>query len=479
MKKYLLIVLPLLLIVGCSKPISEETLIDKDGLKYHPETKELYSGEVFKIRMGGGKELEGSYIDGEKDGLWTVWHENGQVFFEATYKNGKKNGLFTYSYKNGLKEIEGNFIDNKYDGTIIYYYENGEKKEQFNYINGERIGAYTTWYENGQKREEGNYIDFLEAKAAYEEKEPYSYLLSNKKLEKIKEKYQKVALVQWNENGQQKMHYSLEHNDTEILLNEKYNFDSSVKGIDNNRITIKIINPKLESEIINSFKTTYVPNAQGKVVFITMIDGQEIQGLRHEVLVKKTPSAPDCKFIRFDKESNNFILEITTYGNKNGKKAIVPLSGIYGRLELEQPEKIIGNRKVTVYSFELDEPQFGNNTEVRIKVVDKYKQETVTDNVFEYFGFVEYRKNEDRNVSSEFNISNIVGKYVARDGMYNHIIYLFSNGTYQTESFGEVHTGPWDHDGNKISIYYSGLLVGSLYIENGYIYWDGVRFTKE
>ena len=34
MKRLLLIVLPLLLIVGCSKPISEETLIDKDGLIY-------------------------------------------------------------------------------------------------------------------------------------------------------------------------------------------------------------------------------------------------------------------------------------------------------------------------------------------------------------------------------------------------------------------------------------------------------------
>ncbi len=32
MKKLLLIVLPLLLIVGCSKPISDETLISKDGL---------------------------------------------------------------------------------------------------------------------------------------------------------------------------------------------------------------------------------------------------------------------------------------------------------------------------------------------------------------------------------------------------------------------------------------------------------------
>ena len=28
---------------GCAKPINDETLIDKGGLKYHPETKELYN----------------------------------------------------------------------------------------------------------------------------------------------------------------------------------------------------------------------------------------------------------------------------------------------------------------------------------------------------------------------------------------------------------------------------------------------------
>ena len=61
MKKTLLIILPLLLIVGCSKPINDETLIDKGGLKYHSDTKELYSGKVFKNRIDGKKEFEGSY----------------------------------------------------------------------------------------------------------------------------------------------------------------------------------------------------------------------------------------------------------------------------------------------------------------------------------------------------------------------------------------------------------------------------------
>jgi len=88
MKKIILITL--LLIVGCSKPINEETLIDKYGLKYHPETKELYSGKVFQNKIGGKKEFEGSYKDGERDGLWTEWFENGQKKKEVNYKEGDK-----------------------------------------------------------------------------------------------------------------------------------------------------------------------------------------------------------------------------------------------------------------------------------------------------------------------------------------------------------------------------------------------------
>ena len=82
-----LLFIALLVVFGCAKPINDETLIDKDGLKYHPDTNEMYSGKVFKNRMGGKKEFEGSYKDGKKDGLWTWWYENGQKMTVRTYKD--------------------------------------------------------------------------------------------------------------------------------------------------------------------------------------------------------------------------------------------------------------------------------------------------------------------------------------------------------------------------------------------------------
>ena len=151
MKRLLLIAL--LLIVGCSKPINDETLIEKDGLKYHPETKELFSGEVFSLYVGGKKEFEGSYTDGI---MWSKtewdWYENEQKKRKKTYKNGKLNGLYTEWYENGQKEYQGTYKDGKVNGLSIGWYENGQKEYESNWKDGKEDGVFTNWYPNGQKK---------------------------------------------------------------------------------------------------------------------------------------------------------------------------------------------------------------------------------------------------------------------------------------------------------------------------------------
>ena len=88
MKKTILITL--LLIVGCSKePINENSLVDRNDVKYQQDSQKPYSGEIFDLYDNGNKKIEGSYKDGKEDGLWTQWYENGQKKFEQTYKDGK------------------------------------------------------------------------------------------------------------------------------------------------------------------------------------------------------------------------------------------------------------------------------------------------------------------------------------------------------------------------------------------------------
>jgi hypothetical protein len=137
MKKTLLIITALMLVVGCSKetavkidgssekeisssqasvekePMNYEKLIEEDGLVYHPDTKELYSGDVFKNYLGGKTEFEGSYKDGKPDGLWTAWQENGQKFYGGTYKDGNPVGKWTGWHENGQKLYEETYKDGK------------------------------------------------------------------------------------------------------------------------------------------------------------------------------------------------------------------------------------------------------------------------------------------------------------------------------------------------------------------------------
>jgi len=178
--------------------------------------------------------------------------------------------------------------------------------------------------------------------------------------------------------------YSSPSEEKEIFIGENYVFDSRVKDVDRDRISVKISGSAVDTKTFNSYQAKLKPKSRGQVKFETFVDGNIIKGLKHEVKVRKVPP-PKIEFKRMGKGTNNMLLTVTTYGNKNGKKAVVPLSGIYGKLEEEQQEKKIGNRRIIKYSFEMDEPQFGETTEIRIKVVDKYKKETVSDNEFEYY----------------------------------------------------------------------------------------------
>ena len=178
--------------------------------------------------------------------------------------------------------------------------------------------------------------------------------------------------------------YSSPSEEKEIYIGEQYVFDSRVKDVDRDEISVKISGSAVNTKTFNSFEAKLTPKSRGQVKFETFVDGNAVKGLTHEVKVRKIPP-PKLEFKRIGKGSNNLLLTVTTFGNKNGKKAVVPLSGIYGKLEEEQSEKRIGNRRVVKYSFELDEPQFGETTEIKIKVIDKYKAESVSDNEFEYY----------------------------------------------------------------------------------------------
>ena len=81
----------------------------------------------------------GIYRNGEKEGLWIRWYQNGQKWAEGNCRNGEEESLWIYWWSNGQKSSEGNYLNGKKDGIWIYWDENGQKLSEGNYRNGKLI----------------------------------------------------------------------------------------------------------------------------------------------------------------------------------------------------------------------------------------------------------------------------------------------------------------------------------------------------
>ena len=132
MKKIFLIILPLLLIVGCSKPVEESTLINKDGLMYLPDSDSPYTGEVFTNYDTGEKEYQGTY-------------ENG-LLIEYSYlnKDGSVkepvNGETLIDRGGLLYEVNG---QKPYTGDVFELYKDGGRKSTGSIKGGKKDRLWT------------------------------------------------------------------------------------------------------------------------------------------------------------------------------------------------------------------------------------------------------------------------------------------------------------------------------------------------
>ena len=109
--KILVLLVAALLVAGCGekssgkkpKPLSDDdierllkvaveqdSLQKRNDLRYQVNKSKPYNGWVKGIYDSGQVSILGQVKDGKKDGLWTLWHENGQKSIEATFKDGEK-----------------------------------------------------------------------------------------------------------------------------------------------------------------------------------------------------------------------------------------------------------------------------------------------------------------------------------------------------------------------------------------------------
>jgi antitoxin component YwqK of YwqJK toxin-antitoxin module len=77
-----------MLIVGCSKTIDVDKLVERGGLYYEINSDKPFSGETVEYYENGQKSGEETYKDGNlRKETW--WFENGQKGSELTFKDGE------------------------------------------------------------------------------------------------------------------------------------------------------------------------------------------------------------------------------------------------------------------------------------------------------------------------------------------------------------------------------------------------------
>ena len=128
MMKILLIILTLLLVIGCSKPINYGLLVERDLVYYTKDKNKPYSGDMFSLDENGEIEEEVTLKDGLVwNGKWSRYYENGEKKNEVNYKDGKEDGTWTRWYENGQKYSEGIYGDGKWISEKCWNEDGNEK----------------------------------------------------------------------------------------------------------------------------------------------------------------------------------------------------------------------------------------------------------------------------------------------------------------------------------------------------------------
>ena len=99
---------------------------------FKDETKKVLVKEIYYYQ-GNRKRMEGSYKNDKRNGKWSYWYENGNMWSQAYYTEGVENGLKTVWHENGQKYYEGTIKDDKPAGVWKFWDDTGKPTKEVNY----------------------------------------------------------------------------------------------------------------------------------------------------------------------------------------------------------------------------------------------------------------------------------------------------------------------------------------------------------
>lgn len=159
-------------------------------LQYELSKGEL-TGEAKSYFPNGKLKWEGNYSTEGKEGLRKEYYGTGELYSEGKYEKGKATGLHKTYWPNGKLKNEENYKNGEYNGVYKSYSEEGKLIYLQEFKEGKRNGKSQIFYEVGTLESEGSYVNDNpsgELKEYYSEgplKQTTSFDVSGKKNGKV------------------------------------------------------------------------------------------------------------------------------------------------------------------------------------------------------------------------------------------------------------------------------------------------------
>ena len=144
----------LLFIVSCSKEVSFESTVEREGLRFEVNSNKPFTGKTIEyykddiLNPNTEKKIYSSknFKNGLLDGISESYHMNGQISSRESYKKGLKEGIHESFQENGVLIKRESFKNDLLDGPYeIYLFYEGKKmsEDKGSYIKGSRRGLRT------------------------------------------------------------------------------------------------------------------------------------------------------------------------------------------------------------------------------------------------------------------------------------------------------------------------------------------------
>lgn len=129
-----------IVLIACSSPKKKET---ESAIK---------NGIISVYRDDGRLHKELSYKNGKLHGLSKIFHPNGKLYLETEWANDKRHGLTKQYFQNGILYSETYYDSGQITGTLKKYHKDGKLKAEMRYKNGEECTGLKEYILSGESR---------------------------------------------------------------------------------------------------------------------------------------------------------------------------------------------------------------------------------------------------------------------------------------------------------------------------------------